>query len=338
MKFLEVPRPISGGLILSYICPIECKHCMYACSPKWPKDWASLNFIKKILDFFKNDILPAPEGSNRIGINYGLHFTGGEPFLNYKLLLDSIKIAKKLDIPSVFVETNCFWCKNDEITFEKFDTLKSEGLDGILISVNPFILEKIPFEYTQRAIKIAKNIFNNNLLVYQDIYYRIFKKLNISGTIPFNNYLNIAYNSLLYAELIPMGRLVYKLDFLYKKYPHTYFFKETCLNELKRSWHVHFDNYGNYMAGYCGGITLGNLNNIDNIFNGIDLDDKPILKALTNNLESLFNFATENYNYKPLDSGYISKCHLCVDIRKKIVQETSEFKELNPIEFYNNLI
>ncbi|MHA1229841.1 MAG: hypothetical protein ACTSPQ_04280 [Candidatus Helarchaeota archaeon] len=54
-------------------------------------------------------------------------------------------------------------------------------------------------------------------------------------------------------------------------------------------------------------------------------------------MESLFNFATENYNYKPLDSGYISKCHLCVDIRKKIVQETSEFKELNPIEFYNNL-
>lgn len=28
-----------------------------------------------------------------------------------------------------------------------------------------------------------------------------------------------------------------------------------CLEELTRPWHVHIDNYCNYMTGYCGGLT-----------------------------------------------------------------------------------
>ena len=40
MTRLKLPEPISGGLLLSYQCNAECRHCMYACSPKW-KDWIS---------------------------------------------------------------------------------------------------------------------------------------------------------------------------------------------------------------------------------------------------------------------------------------------------------
>jgi hypothetical protein len=36
---IKLPRPISGGLLLSYRCTAECRHCMYACSPKWSGDW-----------------------------------------------------------------------------------------------------------------------------------------------------------------------------------------------------------------------------------------------------------------------------------------------------------
>jgi len=54
-----------------------------------------------------------------------------------------------------------------------------------------------------------------------------------------------------------MGRAPYKLGYLYKKYPAKKFFNEYCKEELTRDWHVHVDNYGNYMVGYCGGISLG---------------------------------------------------------------------------------
>jgi len=41
--------------------------------------------------------------------------------------------------------------------------------------------------------------------------------------------------------------------------------------------------------------------------------------------------------YKELSGGYVSKCHLCLDIRRHIAEQTSEFEELRPIEFYRHL-
>jgi len=40
---MKIPRPISGGLMLSYKCQAECRHCMYACSPKWAGDWITVD-------------------------------------------------------------------------------------------------------------------------------------------------------------------------------------------------------------------------------------------------------------------------------------------------------
>ena len=90
------------------------------------------------IDELKNLLL------DQMSLNYGLHFTGGEPFLNFKLLLDLVKIADELKIPSTFVETNSFWCRDDEVTREKLNELEEAGLKGILIGVNPFITEEIP--------------------------------------------------------------------------------------------------------------------------------------------------------------------------------------------------
>jgi len=45
---VKLPEPISGGLLLSYQCNAECRHCMYACLPKW-KDWISEKDLEEIL-------------------------------------------------------------------------------------------------------------------------------------------------------------------------------------------------------------------------------------------------------------------------------------------------
>lgn len=36
---LEIPQPMSGGLMLSYRCNAACGHCMYACGPDWEEGW-----------------------------------------------------------------------------------------------------------------------------------------------------------------------------------------------------------------------------------------------------------------------------------------------------------
>jgi len=155
---------------------------MYACSPKW-KDWISEDDLKAILYQLTGKIMPSPYGADRISLNYGLHFTGGEPFLNFELLLKAVCLASELYIPSTFVETNCYWCTDDNVTREKLQVLREAGLKGILISVNPFYLEYVPFERTERGIRIAQELFGDNIMIYQLEYYFRFKNLGMTGRI-----------------------------------------------------------------------------------------------------------------------------------------------------------
>lgn len=337
MNELYIPEPISGGILLSYKCTSECRHCMYSCSPRWKADWISEKDAEKILTQLTDKIQGSPFGSDRIGINYGLHFTGGEPFLNFDLLLKITKMAHELEIPSIFVETNCFWCTGDETTRERLIQLKEAGLNGILISVNPFILEQIPFERTERAVRISREIFGRDVITYQEFFYHQFKRLKIKNALSFEEYLRKAPDGLRYAELLPMGRAPYELGYLYRKYPARQFFGMSCREELTREWHVHIDNYGNYMSGYCGGISLGDARNLNSMLNGINLDERPILNASVTDLQKLYEIGVEEFGYKERSEGYISKCHLCVDLRRHIAQQTDEFKELKPREFYYNL-
>jgi len=338
MNRLYVPEPLSGGIFLSYRCTCGCKHCLYACSPNWRADWISEDDLEKVLTQLCDKIQPSPLGSERISLNHGLHLTGGEPFLNFDLLLKAAQMLREFEVPSTFVETNCFWCVDGETTKMRLRELRDAGLHGVLISVNPFVLERVPFDRTERAIGIAEEIFERNVLVYQEYLYNLFRRLNLKGTLSFEEYLRRAGPSSLNSmELLPMGRTTYALGYLYRKYPAEHFFGESCEEELTRSWHVHVDNYCNYMAGYCGGISLGDARDLDLIFGGVDLEDKPILNALATDLKKLYDFGVEEFYYKEMRGGYISKCHLCIDIRRHIAQQTDEFRELRPREFYHHL-
>jgi len=200
---LTVPEPFSAGLLLSYKCNSGCKHCMYACSPKWDEDWVSQEDVEIYLSQLSGKIRPSVYGPDHVDLNSGLHFTGGEPFLNFNLLLRATEIACACNIPSTFVETNCHWCTNDERTEERMRLLKKAGLGGIMISVNPFLLEHVPFERTDRAIRIARRIFGENMLVYQSFFYRQFKKFGITNTLAFVDFIDRAgIGSLNHAEVI----------------------------------------------------------------------------------------------------------------------------------------
>jgi hypothetical protein len=339
---LKIPEPSSGGLILSYKCSAECLHCMYACTPQWSADWPGEEEIECILSSLAGRIQPSPFGADTVSLNYGLHFTGGEPFLNYELLCRAVEIAEELRIPSTFLETNCFWCRDDKITRERLGALKQRGLKGILVSVNPFYLEYVPFERTQRAIRIGYELFGNNLSVYQMEYYRRFIQLGIRGKVSFDEYLQIEGKSQLLrdVEFFVLGRAAYALGDILKglrRYPAENFFGEPCRPPFLRNWHNHFDNYGNYVPGYCGGISLGDVRELDSLLRrGINEDEYPVLSILIReDMEALFEFACER-GYRELAEGYYSKCHLCMDVRKYLALN-GDFGELQPIEFYSHL-
>ncbi|CAB1063887.1 hypothetical protein D1BOALGB6SA_8672 [Olavius sp. associated proteobacterium Delta 1] len=69
---------------------------------------------------------------------------------------------------------------------------------------------------------------------------------------------------------------------------------------------------------------------------GIDLANRPVLRYLIDeDMKGLLNFALD-LGYQELDEGYVSKCHLCLDIRQYLVSN-DDYDELKPTEFYEQL-
>ena len=69
---------------------------------------------------------------------------------------------------------------------------------------------------------------------------------------------------------------------------------------------------------------------------GIELENRPVLKYLVaEDMEGLLNFALD-MGYQERNEGYVSKCHLCLDIRKYLVSN-GDNDELKPGEFYEQL-
>ncbi len=94
-------------------------------------------------------------------------------------------------------------------------------------------------------------------------------------------------------EMFLMGRTTRKLKDIYPKYPANILFTIPCQPSFLRNWHNHFDNYGNFMPGFCGGLSLGSWHNLDSLIEGgIDPEEQPILTYLVNDdMEGLYQFA-----------------------------------------------
>jgi hypothetical protein len=312
---------------------------MYACSPRWPADWISHEDLEAVLKGLAGKIEPSPWGAGMMSLNHGLHFTGGEPFLNFELLCEGVEIARALKIPSLFVESNCYWARTDGETRHKLETLKSLGIVGILISINPFYLEHVPFERSERAVRIAQEVFGRNVAVYQLEYYRMFQRLGLRGRLPLRKFLEIEKDFARNAEFFINGRAPYRIEAydIFPRYRARTVCGHPCSPSFLRSWHNHFDNYGNYMPGYCGGLSLGDCRKLNELLaGGIDRHSHPIIGYITDDdFEDLLAFAVER-GYEADREGYLSKCHLCADIRKFLVKQ-GKYPELVPEIFYEHL-
>jgi hypothetical protein len=262
----------------------------------------TVDFLEKVMDSI-GDSIRHESPHEGVSMNCGLHFTGGEPFLSYELLLNAVETAQKRGITSNFVETNCFWCKDDDVVERTLLELKNAGLGGLMVSANPFLLEFVPLERIERSIRVGRRIFGADVMVYHPYFLGDLRRLKIRGRIKLEEYMQAADDEALSHIrdcnlLLPMGRLAWRLDSLYRRFPQDAFFHENCVGELTRPWHVHVDNYGNYIAGYCAGLSLGKFDSWDaNFGDGIDLDGHPVIRAIASSLGELYRYAVENCAY-----------------------------------------
>jgi hypothetical protein len=324
-------HPEDIGLILSYRCQCGCKHCLYNCGPHW-HDWISPDELRAALA-----AIASLEGCAQV------HITGGEPFLNFPLTLQAVEIACELDIPR-YIETNSGWCNQADLVHQRFSSLRQAGLQAIMISCSPFHAETIPPWRTFMAIDVALQVFGTRrVMIYLPEWLDHIGRFGTSHPVPIERYIQ-AYGKgptgLLFwegYELIAGGRAGYQLGDLIEKRPATAFRNEDCYAEIMYSRHSHMDLYGNYISGFCGGLTLGDWHDLPALQSNFISGIYPYLVSilLTHGPYGLYKMASSDFGYQQLEDGYAGKCHLCVDVRHHLAQ-FNQFPELRPLQFYQD--
>jgi hypothetical protein len=329
------PQPAeSVGLITNYCCTFKCKHCLYCSSPEIKED-IDQSALFEIID----------------QINYALggvllHIGGGEPLIHFQLTKDIIAYLRGTKIIVEYLETN-----GSPIitrTTEKLKDLKASGLDCVLISISPFHNEFISLSHVKRIIQEIVSVFGRQgIFPWHPGYLSYLEKTSEQAPLPLDKHFDAfsvleilqQLRSVMYIH--PGGRGAYMLAQYLPLQPAEELLDKTCSQNLGSPVHAHIDFKGNYLAGFCSGLRIGKHSglNLNRLYNeGIKLDRYPVLDQLINGgLNALYKTALSS-GFTPEPKGYVSSCHLCLDLRIYLFSQGEAYEELYPTFFYKDLL
>ncbi|MBN1181991.1 MAG: radical SAM protein [Bacteroidales bacterium] len=327
MKNLIIQTIFSGGIITNYYCTSRCAHCLYACSPKWEKRYITREQARNNFKWIKD-----------LGC-YSVHIGGGEPFLNFDGLLDVLDIANQEGIGIDYIETNSSWFVNKEKGEEQLRAIRAKGVSTLLISISPFHNEYIPLCRVKELISACQRTglsvfpwvqgFMNDLSRFDDSsthslkeYSEVFGKEYLAG-IPNRYWTHFG------GRAIDTFKQVFELTPL-----ESILNKNNGCTELSKTDHFHVDLFGNYIPGLCSGFSI----HIDDLGKELNENRYPfILMLYSKGIRAFYDMAVNMYGFNP-EYGYLNKCHLCLEIRKYLVNEVEiESIELQPNQYYMEL-
>ncbi len=317
----------SGGLITNYYCSSQCGHCLYGCSPKWPKEYITKEKAKSNFRLIKS-----------LGC-YSVHIGGGEPFLNVNGLEKVLIAAKEENMQIDYIETNSSWFTSEVSAVDILRKLKKAGLRTLLISMSPFHNEHIPFRKVKEVISICRKTGVSVFPWIQEFYPEL-AMFDVNKKHTLNEFKEKFGEE--YIENIPMRYWIHFGGRAIQTYKEIYPLKslgeilnsDLGCNELTDTSHFHTDLFGNYIPGLCSGISI----KMYDLGVPLNENEYPIITTLYNNgVKGFLETAGAKSGFNP-DKEYFNKCHLCFDIRKYLVKEKGIIsKELQPVEYYDNV-
>ncbi len=321
----HIENLLSGGLITNYDCTSLCRHCLYNCGPHREQDYIEEETIRE--SYKKIRTLRCPS----------IHIGGGEPFLNISGLKTVLEIARQENIRIEYVETNSSWYTAPNSARKILESLKQSGLTTLLISISPFHNEHIAFWKVKGVIKTCEelgiSIFPWMLDFYKDI--ESFDEIATHGLSEYEKKFGQEYLSSIRSRYwVHLGGRAVKLfeKSLQKKDPEAIMAEASggCV-ELVNTDHFHLDLYGNYIPGFCSGLAIQS----NDLGNELVPERYPILCTLfAEGIQGFFDFAQSRYGFTTQKS-FVSKCHLCLEIRSFLVNEKNlKTHELQPKGFY----
>jgi len=130
-------------IMMNKKCGYGCEHCLFDCSPD-SNIKPDEERLSEVLNNISNDVKK-------------IHFSGGEPFENFELLKECVKISRRKN-KKISCRTSCFWADDYETTLSFLKELKQEGLVHLIIDLDGISLRPDKVQNYKNVIDVAGEI------------------------------------------------------------------------------------------------------------------------------------------------------------------------------------
>jgi MoaA/NifB/PqqE/SkfB family radical SAM enzyme len=326
LRSRKLSRWNSAGILLTYACSAECADCYENCSPR-RRGAAPVDGVRECLAELK-----------RLGCTgRDIHFGGGEPFYHYSHLIACFEAAKAEGmLPVGKLETNAFWCKNDELVRERLTEIDRFGIEKLSVSCDVFHQEFIPIERVRRAVRVGREVLGEKrvqvgLSEFFDDPIDV-AKLTEAGK------LEVFRDALQQRPWRITGRAAGALSQLLVRHPAEKFAGDHCKRKLLKKRSIHIDPHGNVFPSTCAGIVLGNARKqrLSELCGAFECDEHPVVRTLAEHGPVQLLEEAVEHGFVAADEGYATKCHLCFELRRFFWEQGLHADEVGPGEIYSN--
>lgn len=244
-------------IILTYRCNLECDHCFVYSSPR-AKGTFTLSQIQNTL-----------AEAVKINTIKRIYFEGGEPFLYYPLLLESVKIAREMGF-EVGIVTNAYFASTIEAAEIWLRPLSKLKISDLSISDDLFHYQDERDNPAKHALVAAKrlDIPTNTIIIEKPkIEEKVDGKTQTKG------------KPVIGGSTIFRGRAVENINEDFPRRPWERL-NECPYENLKEPERVHVDPFGNIHL--CQGLIMDNMDDasLSMIINNYNSNLHPICKHL----------------------------------------------------------
>ena len=288
--------------ILTSTCTFECDPCFLSCRPRAPGTF-TLDQVKTVL-----------EEARKIKTVNTICFEGGESFLFYPLLLESVRSASRKGFRTA-IETNTYWATTVEDAKIWLRPLQEAGLSFLEVSDDAFHHGEEISNSAKRAKSAAEELGMkvNSICIEKP-------KVSDSDKQTKGKPIYLGGPKL-------RGRAVEKLT---EGLPIQSWknFKECPFEDLRDPGRVHVDSFGN--VHLCQGISMGNMwdTPLSELVKNYDPDTHPISHPLLEGGPSQLVRAHNLYH----KDEYVDACHLCSEMCASLIDTYPDI--LTPRQVY----
>ena len=316
-------RIVGAGLMTGYLCTAQCRHCLYGCSYHGKKEFITPKKGDEVLRTLKD-----------AGV-YSLHIGGGEPFLDFDSLVETIRSMNRYHIAVDYIETNAYWCYDKKSAVDKLTVLKKLGVDTVMASVDPFHIEYVPLSRPLLMCEAAREV-GIGYFVWQDRFLRRLLPLDpnrvhteeeLKSLLGENYLLDTAkeYGVGMNGRALSLARKLYPLR------PAKEVASKKPCSRILRGQHCHIDMYGNVIPAGCTGISIPLTEYLEET-SLFDPERYPVLsRLLTEGTKGLLAYA-QSLGFDG-ETPCATNCDLCYRIRC-FLREKAPAPEVGPDCFY----